>query len=147
MGSSDELLLLRLGLIAVLLLFLIAVALVLRSGLAPGGPRVQRPAPARPRARLVVVAPALTGLAVGSDFELIGETSLGRDANSGIVLSDPSVSGRHALLQRTDRGWLVRDLGSTNGTEVAGRPSGTRGLLLRDGEQLTIGSVRFRFYA
>ena len=145
MDSSAELLALRLGMLGILFLFLLVVSAVLRAGVAPR--RSATPARAVSRAGLVVLAPALTGLPVGAEFELIGETSLGRDAANGIVLADPSVSGRHALLARTERGWTARDLGSTNGTEVSGRPSSGRPVFLRDGDQLTVGSVRFRFYA
>lgn len=42
--------------------------------------------------------------------------TIGRHPNNDIVLDDKSVSGQHALLERTKTGWQVRDLGSTNGT-------------------------------
>lgn len=41
--------------------------------------------------------------------------TIGRYAHNDIVLDDKSVSGQHALLERTADGWQVRDLGSTNG--------------------------------
>jgi pSer/pThr/pTyr-binding forkhead associated (FHA) protein len=45
---------------------------------------------------------------------------LGTDPEGAIVLGDDSVSRRHAELSLTEDGWLLRDLGSTNGTRVAG---------------------------
>ncbi|MEK7705986.1 MAG: sigma 54-interacting transcriptional regulator [Myxococcota bacterium] len=48
--------------------------------------------------------PVLVGSAVGCDLQL----------------ADPTVSGVHAEMQRTDHGLLVRDRGSTNGTFVDG---------------------------
>lgn len=45
---------------------------------------------------------------------------LGRDLDCDVVLSDPSVSRRHAALRREGRRWLLEDLGSTNGTRVNG---------------------------
>jgi hypothetical protein len=45
---------------------------------------------------------------------------LGRSPNCTVQLEDPRVSGRHALLQVTETGVLVNDLGSTNGTFVDG---------------------------
>lgn len=47
--------------------------------------------------------------------------SLGRDPQSDVVLDDARVSWRHATIRRGDRGWVLEDLGSTNGTYVQGQ--------------------------
>jgi FHA domain/Domain of unknown function (DUF1707) len=46
--------------------------------------------------------------------------TLGRSRTCNCVLADPSVSRRHAELRREDGRWLLRDLGSRNGTRVNG---------------------------
>lgn len=46
------------------------------------------------------------------------ELRIGRALDNDIVLPDPSVSRRHAEIRRHGAGWLVRDLGSTNGVVV-----------------------------
>jgi pSer/pThr/pTyr-binding forkhead associated (FHA) protein len=46
--------------------------------------------------------------------------SIGRDANCDLAISDMSVSRRHAQLDRTQDGWLLSDLSSTNGTRLNG---------------------------
>jgi diguanylate cyclase (GGDEF)-like protein len=46
------------------------------------------------------------------------EILIGRDAGCHVELPDDSVSRRHALLRPTETGFVVVDLGSTNGTYV-----------------------------
>lgn len=46
--------------------------------------------------------------------------SMGRSSESDIVLSDRAVSRNHAELRRSGEIWFVKDLGSTNGTELNG---------------------------
>ena len=45
---------------------------------------------------------------------------VGRDLDCDIPLTNRSVSRRHALVEKTPNGWVVRDLGSANGTSVDG---------------------------
>ncbi|MFN2594775.1 MAG: FhaA domain-containing protein [Actinomycetota bacterium] len=70
---------------------------------------------------------------------------VGRMSSSDVVLSDPNVSRRHAELRRTADGWVVVDLGSTNGTLVNGNLA--REHRLNDGDKLTFGSTEIRFEA
>ena len=46
--------------------------------------------------------------------------SIGRDASCDLAIPDMTVSRRHAQLERTEEGWLITDLESTNGTRVNG---------------------------
>jgi FHA domain len=46
--------------------------------------------------------------------------TLGRSRDCDCVLAEPSVSRRHAELRRHGDRWLLRDLGSRNGTRVNG---------------------------
>ena len=52
--------------------------------------------------------------------------AIGRLDPLEIVLDDSSVSRYHAEVRATDRGWRVRDLGSTNGTRLNGVRLGAR---------------------
>lgn len=62
------------------------------------------------------VVPVVGGLVLGRAPEAVEEVG---DVRLVAVLEDePSVSKTHALLQPTDEGLLVTDLGSTNGTHV-----------------------------
>jgi pSer/pThr/pTyr-binding forkhead associated (FHA) protein len=47
-----------------------------------------------------------------------GETIIGRTPTSSLCLPDPLVSRRHAAILATTTGFLIRDLGSRNGTRL-----------------------------
>ena len=147
MSGSNELLLLRLALIGIIFMFVLVTALSLRSGVRTSV-AVVRPRQGAPRAagmRLVVTSPGETGLAPGSEFAVAGTMTIGRDADNGIVLGDASISNQHARLERVRDGWRIVDLGSTNGTFVNGRGLDGSGLILRGGEQISVGAVTLRF--
>jgi DNA-binding NtrC family response regulator len=56
----------------------------------------------------------------GAALEADDEITIGTDAAASLVLADPTVSRMHVALRPTADGWVARDLGSTNGTIVAG---------------------------
>jgi hypothetical protein len=72
-------------------------------------------------------------------------TVIGRLAGSEVTLTDPRSSRRHAEVRPHGDGYVVVDLGSTNGTLV----NGTRvhEQLLRDGDEITVGATVIRFEA
>jgi hypothetical protein len=95
---------------------------------------------AAPTHRLIV----RTGPNPGMVFDLAKEvTLLGRDVTNDIVLGDPEVSRQHARLTQTPAGFILEDLGSTNGTFVNGERLVTAralaaGNLLGFGENVTV---------
>jgi hypothetical protein len=48
------------------------------------------------------------------------EITIGRESNNDIVISEVEISRKHARLLRQPGGYLIEDLGSTNGTHVNG---------------------------
>ncbi|KAF5829287.1 SMAD/FHA domain-containing protein [Dunaliella salina] len=67
--------------------------------------------------------------------------TVGRTKTSRIHIKDPSVSEKHAEVCWNGRSWLVRDLGSSNGTKLNGvrlQPFESRELC--DGNELMFGS-------
>ena len=68
-----------------------------------------------PRARLACEAGAEHGQSWQVDRDVI---QIGALQSGDVVLTDPTVSRRHAEIVRTSSGVLLRDLGSTNGTFV-----------------------------
>jgi diguanylate cyclase (GGDEF)-like protein len=73
------------------------------------------------RAELFLVITDPAGLLIDLSFPLDKEHLLvGRGSDADIVLEQGDVSRHHAEILRQDGKWLVRDLGSTNGTFVEG---------------------------
>ena len=72
--------------------------------------------------------------------------SIGAADGNDLVLAHKSVSGRHAEIRRASTGFLVRDLGSTNGTFINGRRiEGEQPL--RPGDEIRFGAARFAMVA
>jgi len=72
-----------------------------------------------------------------------GPWSIGRSEENDIVIPDPNVSRRHARLSRSENGFVIEDLGSTNGTLLDGAPIDRE--LIESGDELTFGGVTARF--
>jgi hypothetical protein len=71
---------------------------------------------------------------------------IGRDPANGLRLSHDTVSRLHAELSREGQMWVLRDLGSTNGTTVNGRRV-TGSIVVRDGDMVGFGRMSFRLTA
>ena len=69
--------------------------------------------------------------------------SLGRSPENLIQLDDPSVSARHAQLERVGNDYRLKDLGSTNGTRVNGEA--VTSATLRSGDRIRFGKVEATF--
>jgi HD-GYP domain-containing protein (c-di-GMP phosphodiesterase class II)/pSer/pThr/pTyr-binding forkhead associated (FHA) protein len=66
---------------------------------------------------------------------------VGRLENMEIVLNDSSVSRRHAEVAASEQGWVVRDLGSTNGTYLNGVRVGRADRKLRQRDVVQFGNL------
>ena len=139
MSVDDALLVGRIAFVVALYLFLILLALLLRRELLA---RAAQPGERAP-GDLLVVDPFETGLEPGERIPLIALSSIGRSNENDIVLSDTFVSAEHAKLHWNGRGWVVEDLGSTNGTRVNGKPV-RRAMPVKVGDTVEFGRVKAR---
>lgn len=102
------------------------------------------PADVAPRAPGGPVLALVENGEVLREFALSGQTmTIGRLEGSEIEIKDPGASRRHAEIRRDGRGYRVVDLGSTNGTEVNGRPITEH--VLEAGDRITIGHTTLEF--
>jgi hypothetical protein len=82
----------------------------------------------------------------GRRLPLADEPALiGRLPGCSVPVDDPRVSRRHAEVRPDPNGYVVRDLGSLNGTTVNGASVKER--LLDDGDEIGVGSAIIRFEA
>lgn len=68
---------------------------------------------------------------------------IGYDHDNDIVIPLPQVSGRHAEIARVDHRYVIRDVGSTNGTSVNGHRIDCA--YTRPGDTIAFGSYEFKF--
>lgn len=78
---------------------------------------------------LTVMDGPLKGQRISLDQPL---TRVGRREGNDWILQDASVSGSHCEVEKTERGFLLRDLGSTNGTKVNSEPVKDKTLFRND---------------
>jgi pSer/pThr/pTyr-binding forkhead associated (FHA) protein len=69
---------------------------------------------------------------------------IGRQPDSDFVIDERTVSRRHAALRRVENGWLLEDLGSTNGTRINGKRVMKR-VRVTSGDLLGFGAATARF--
>ena len=106
-------------------------------------PRIAVNVPSVGKSPQPVASPSLQvleGPAAGTDIPVEGELVLGRGSEgAGTLGRDPELSRRHARISESDRGLVIEDLGSTNGTFVNGRRI-EGAAELRAGDQVQVGS-------
>ncbi len=148
---------LRIGFLVMLWVFVFIIVFALRGDLF--GSRVRKmpaPASAPPLApvrakpvtapqsgavasRLVITAGAKEGLELPLAGDLL---SIGRSSESNLIIRDDYTSTHHARLLLGEKGWMIDDLDSTNGTFLAGDRV-TKPSLVPLNTPVTIGTTTF----
>ena len=78
------------------------------------------------------------------EFELVDpEVHVGRELDNTLRLPDPSISRHHCVLRKTELGYEIQDLQSSNGVLVNGDRHQARDLA--DGDRITLGQVQLTF--
>ena len=85
----------------------------------------------------------LSGLLKDRRHPLSGVCRIGRHPNSDLQIIHSTISRSHSLIDKTEKGWRIRDLDSLNGTWVNGNP--IRETILNNGDEIRLGNVRMQF--
>lgn len=95
----------------------------------------------RNRGTLLVLAGPSAGEVATFDA---GPATIGRAPDCELCVDDSAVSRYHAVCYRTDQGFVLEDLGSANGTWIAGRRLHRRAAL-EDGTRFLVGTTVLSF--
>ncbi len=126
-----------------------AVAVPPAAAIAPGSVIDQTVLYQEPAAAPVATSPRTStarGVLRGrqGDYQLAeAVTVVGRSRRCDIVLTDANVSRQHAEIRRQDNGFMLLDLGSTNGTRVNRRD--VKQVVLQHGDRVEFGTTEFLF--
>ncbi len=86
----------------------------------------------------------VSGPAAGMEWKLEGARSVaGRSKKAAIELDDQSISQEHAVFELGADGFGVRDLASTNGLRVNGKPVPSAGL--EHGDRIQLGDYELQY--
>ena len=85
----------------------------------------------------------LQGSQRGELFTLSPVTSIGTDPKCNVVLNDKFMSSKHAEIKAENGVWVLRDVGSTNGTYVNNRRVDRHELV--DNDYIKFGSAMLKF--
>ncbi|MFM7495843.1 MAG: FHA domain-containing protein [Candidatus Nanopelagicus sp.] len=87
----------------------------------------------------------LKGAGVGGRYLLdAAETKVGRDINNEICLDDITVSRSHALITKNNGQYLIKDLGSLNGTYL--NAISVRDTKITSGDEIQIGKYHLTLF-
>lgn len=87
----------------------------------------------------------LSGPSSGREFPVEGLVSIGRAQDNTIVLDDVLVSRKHAEIEQTPEGAVLRNLRSAMGVYVNRRWPVTEERLLDDGDTISLGNTKIRY--
>jgi len=97
-------------------------------------------------AACLIVCTSVDPLQVGRHYELTERAlTIGRSADSTIIVESETVSRSHARIERRGRGFVLVDCGSVNGTYLGDEPVGEE--TLRSGDLIKVGPCILKYLA
>lgn len=87
----------------------------------------------------------LSGAGLSSRYLLdSNNVKIGRDLNNEICFDDITVSRSHALIEKVDGSYVIKDLGSLNGTYV--NAVAVKNAVLKAGDEIQIGKYHLTLF-
>jgi len=80
----------------------------------------------------------------GNTYPLYEINTIGRAEDADIIIHDPFISSKHALIFKRGSRLMIQDLHSTNGTYLNNKKI-TRPLRLKENDEITLGTKKFKF--
>ena len=80
----------------------------------------------------------------GKIYPLFDINTIGRANDADIIIDDPFISSKHALIEKRGSKMVIRDLNSTNGTFVNGKRV-KKTIRLKDNDKIVLGKRNFTF--
>lgn len=112
---------------------------------APGAVRKTMLLSGRPKGELVGWVVIMDGDQKGEDFRIReGQNSIGSAPESDVVVKDPAVSGKHAVLRCRDKKFLLTDLDSSNGTYLNENPEPISMEELHENDMVKVGTTTLK---
>ena len=70
--------------------------------------------------------------------------TIGRAEDSDIIINDPFISSKHALISKRGRNLIIQDLHSTNGSFINGKKI-RKPVKLKENDEIGLGTKKFTF--
>jgi pSer/pThr/pTyr-binding forkhead associated (FHA) protein len=126
----------------------VAIREVAYAGGTTAGATIMKPQPAM-EAHLIPIADMAQAQQFSQEAILLSQTKImtvGRQAGSYLLIDNDSISRRHAEISYANKQYVLRDLGSSNGTYVNEvRLQTDKVSILKPDDRVRFGKVKFRF--
>lgn len=80
----------------------------------------------------------------GKKYNLFEINTIGRADDADIIIDDPFISSKHALIVKRGSKLVIQDLNSTNGSFLNGKKI-RRPMKLRENDEVILGTKKFTF--
>ncbi len=81
----------------------------------------------------------------GKTYSLFDINTIGRAEDADIIIDDPFISSKHALITKRGSKLVIQDLNSTNGSFLNGKRVRNKPVKLKENDEILIGKKKLTF--